>query len=401
MGHRTLTGLAAAALLTVTACGGDDDDTAPTVPATVTGAATVPAATGGTTATTAGTSAPAGGDDVVAGAAFPADRCAANEAAGTITYLSGFDFAATASIVDVVVAEQAGYYDDLCLDVELKPSFSTNNYALVTGGEAEIGAGGSFSEVVDYATANGVDLVAVDVEGRAAIDSLIVKPGEAATLEDVRGATIGVKGKIPVSVAAMLAGAGLVEGTDYETVLLDGFDPIAHYNLDGIIGFPGYKSNEPGQLERAGLPFELFDPTEYDVPGSFGVLFTTREWATAHPTAMQDFLRATMRGLADALADPDAATQTAIDLVEANGNPSFLSLEGESFRWATDAGLLQEQTPNGDYGVPDVAALQAELDAYASVGLFAGEPPTAADFLLVDPIAGVYDESAEVIWPSS
>ena len=402
MGHRTLTGLAAAALLTVAACGGDDDDTAPTVPATVTGAATVPVATGGTTATTAaGTSAPAGGDDVVAGAAFPADRCAANEAAGTITYLSGFDFAATASIVDVVVAEQAGYYDDLCLDVELKPSFSTNNYALVTGGEAEIGAGGSFSEVVDYATGNGVDLVAVDVEGRAAIDSLIVKPGEAATLEDVRGATIGVKGKIPVSVAAMLAGAGLVEGTDYETVLLDGFDPIAHYNLDGIIGFPGYKSNEPGQLERAGLPFELFDPTEYDVPGSFGVLFTTREWATAHPTAMQDFLRATMKGLADALADPDAATQTAIDLVEANGNPSFLSLEGESFRWATDAGLLQEQTPNGDYGVPDVAALQAELDAYASVGLFAGEPPTAADFLLVDPIAGVYDESAEVIWPSS
>jgi ABC-type nitrate/sulfonate/bicarbonate transport system substrate-binding protein len=116
---------------------------------------------------------------------------------------------------------------------------------------------------------------------------------------------------------------------------------------------------------------------------------------------MQDFLRATMKGLADALADPDAATQTAIDLVEANGNPSFLSLEGESFRWTTDAGLLQEQTPNGDYGVPDVAALQAELDAYASVGLFAGAPPTAADFLLVDPIAGVYDESSEVIWPSS
>jgi NitT/TauT family transport system substrate-binding protein len=400
MGHRTLTGLAAAALLTVAACGGDDD-TAPTVPATVTDAATVPAATGATTATTAaGTSVPAGGD-VAAGAAFPADRCAANEAAGTITYLSGFDFAATASIVDVVVADQAGYYDDLCLDVELKPSFSTNNYALVTGGEAEIGAGGSFSEVVDYATTNGVDLVAVDVEGRAAIDSLIVKPGEATTLEDLRGTTIGVKGKTPVSVAAMLAGAGLIEGTDYETVLLDGFDPIAHYNLDGIIGFPGYKSNEPGQLERAGLPFELFDPTEYDVPGSFGVLFTTREWATAHPTAVQDFLRATMKGLADALADPDAATQTAIDLVEANGNPSFLSLEGESFRWTTDAGLLQEQTPNGDYGVPDVAALQAELDAYASVGLFGGEPPTAADFLLVDPIAGVYDESSEVIWPSS
>ena len=43
------------------------------------------------------------------------------EAAGTITYLSSFDFAAAASIVDVVVAEQSGYFDDLCLDVELLP----------------------------------------------------------------------------------------------------------------------------------------------------------------------------------------------------------------------------------------------------------------------------------------
>jgi NitT/TauT family transport system substrate-binding protein len=406
MRQRALAGLAAAALLTIAACGDDDDDdgAAGSVAPSVTDPATVPAATGATATTpaptTGATTTPTtGGDGVAAGEPFPADRCATNEEAGTISYLSGFDFAATASIIDVVVAEQAGYYDDLCLDVELTPSFSTANYALVAGGEAQVASGGSFSEVVDYATANDADVVAIAVEGRAAIDSLIVKPGGPTTLEEVAGTTIGVKGKIPVSVAAMLAGAGLTEGADYETVLLDGFDPIAHYNLEGIIGFPGYKSNEPGQLERAGLPFTLFDPTDYDVPGSFGVLFTTREWAEAHPTAVEDFLRATMKGLADALADPAAATQTAVDLVEANGNPSFLSLEGESFRWATDAALLVEQTPDGDYGVPDVTALQAELDAYAAVGLFDGTAPDAADFALVEPIAGVYD-GAEVIWPS-
>ena len=285
--------------------------------------------------------------DVEAGEPFPDDRCAANEAAGTIRYLSGFDFAATASIVDVVLAEQAGYYDELCLDVELQPSFSTANYPIVAAGDAEFASGGSFSEVVDFATANDADIVAVDVEGRTAIDSLIVKPGTATSLEDLAGSTIGVKGRVPPSVAAMLAGAGLVEGDDYETVLLDGFDPLAHYALDDIAGFPGYKSNEPGQLERAGLPFELFDPTAYDVPGSFGVIFTSREFAEQHPTATEDFLRATMRGLADAIADPDAAARTAIELVEANGNPSFLSLEGESFRWGTDAVLLSADTPDG------------------------------------------------------
>ena len=367
----------AAALVLLAACGDDDDDAAAS-PTTVTVGSTVTAVR-----------------------PSRSERCAANREAGTITYLSGFDFAATASIIDVVVADQAGYFDELCLDVELTPSFSTSNYPIVAAGDAQFASGGSFSEVVDFATANDADLVALDVEGRTAIDSLILKPGTASSLEELAGSTIGVKGKIPPSIAAMLAGAGLAEGSDYQTVLLDGFDPLAHYALDGIVGFPGYKSNEPGQLERAGLPFDLFDPTEFDVPGSFGVIFTTRQFAEEHPTAVQDFLRATMRGLADAIADPAAATQTAVDLVEANGNPSFLSLEGESFRWATDAELLSAETPEGTgMGVPDVERLQAEVDAYAEVGLFGGEAPDVAPFVDDAPIAGVYDDDGQVIWPS-
>ena len=101
------------------------------------------------------------GDRSIAGEPFPADRCEANKAAGTITYLSGFDFAATASIIDVVVADERGYYDELCLDVELTPSFSTANYPLVAGGEAQFASGGSFSEVVNFAAANDADLVAL------------------------------------------------------------------------------------------------------------------------------------------------------------------------------------------------------------------------------------------------
>ena len=50
----------------------------------------------------------AGGDAVAAGQPFPAARCEENKAAGKIRYLSGFDFAATASIIDVVMAERAG-----------------------------------------------------------------------------------------------------------------------------------------------------------------------------------------------------------------------------------------------------------------------------------------------------
>ena len=104
---------------------------------------------------------------------------------------------------------------------------------------------------------------------------MILKPGTAEALEDLDGSTIGVKGTITTAVEAMLAGAGLVHGENYDTVLLDGFDPVAHIALDGIDGFPGYKSNEPGTLDRAGIEYDLFDPADYDVPGSFGVIYTS------------------------------------------------------------------------------------------------------------------------------
>jgi ABC-type nitrate/sulfonate/bicarbonate transport system substrate-binding protein len=385
-------GLTAVALLTIAACGGDDDSSSAT---TASRAPTAPATSAGTPHTTAS------GAALRAGEPFPKSRCDENKSAGKIRYLSGFDFAATASIIDVVMAKQKGYYDDLCLDVELQPGFSTSNYPIVAGGDAEFASGGSFSEVVDYATANKVNLVALDVEGRTAIDSLIVKPGQASTLADLKGKTIGVKGKIPASVAAMLAGAGLIEGRDYQTVLLDGFDPVAHYHLDGIVGFPGYKSNEPGTLDRAGLKYTLFDPTKFGVPGSFGIIFSRKDWVQAHPTAAEDFLRATMKGLQDALADPTGATKTAIDLVEAHGNPSYLSLEGETYRWTTDSQILKTETPDGTgVGIPDVEQLQNELDAYAKVGLFGGKAPDAAQFTNGAPLADVYD-GATVIWPAS
>jgi ABC-type nitrate/sulfonate/bicarbonate transport system substrate-binding protein len=327
------------------------------------------------------------------------ERCATNRDAGTITYLTGFDYAAAASMVDVFVAEQAGYYDALCLDVDVVASFSTANYPLIAAGDAQFASGGSFSEVVDFAAANDADLVAVVVEGRFPIDALIVKPGEAQTLEDLAGTTIGVKGAITRSVEAMLAGVGLVEGEDYDTVLIDGFDPIAHIALDGIVGFPGYKSNEPGTLERAGIDFDLFDPIDHDVPGSFGVIYTSRDFLAEYPTAAQDFVRATMRGLADALDDPEAAAQAAFDLAEAGGNPNFLSLEGETFRWDTEAALLRESHGEAEgAGVPDVELLQAELDAYDAVGLFPEPPPAAERMVDVETIAGVYDDG-EVIWP--
>ena len=199
----------------------------------------------------------------------------------------------------------------------------------------------------------------------------------------------------------MLASAGLVEGEDYETVLLDGFDPLVHIELPGIVGFPGYKSNEPGQLERAGIDFDLFAPSDYGIPGSFGVLYTTREYLEEHPTAAQDFLRAAMRGLADAMADPEAAAATAIERVEAGGNPNFLSLEGETFRWTTDVELLgptPRRAPASACPIRPCCRPRSTPTPRSACSARPGRPEIA-DRFDVDLIAGVYDDTGEVIWP--
>ena len=392
--QRTILSSSLAAIVLVTAACGSDDDSG--------GAAGDDGTTTAAAAVTTATSAASGVSDVDPALPFPADRCAANQEAGTITYLSSFDYAASASIVEVIVAEQKGYFDALCLDVEMAASFSTANYPLISANEAQFSSGGSFSEVLDFGAKNEADLVVLAVEGHTAIDGLITKDGEIESLADVRGATIGVKGKISTSVAAMLAAEGLVEGTDYETVLIDGFDPKVHIELPGIIGFPGYKSNEPGQLERAGIPFQLWDPSERDIPGSFGILYTNKQFLDAHPTAAMDFMRAAMLGLKDALADPQTAADMAIELINGNGNPNFLSPEGEVFRWKTEAEIIKATTaPGQPYGFPDPVSLQAEVDAYAAIGLFGGDTAPSIDGVANPLVGDVYaDDDRTVIWPA-
>ncbi len=345
--RRTSVILAAILLLTAAACGDDTDAPA--------------------NATTA----------IEAGKAIPADRCEANKAAGPITFLSSFDYAAAASIVEVLVAKQKGYFDELCLDVQVQSGFSTSNLPLIAGNKAQFSSSGSVSEVARFAQDNSdAKLAVLSVDGRTAIDSLIIKKGEATTLADLKGATIGVKFAMPPSVQAMLAQADLIIDRDFTVVPVSGFDPLAHMAIEEIVGVPGWKSNEPGALERAGVEFTLFDPTEFGVPGSFGVLYSNRAFMAAHPSAAEDFMRAAMRGLADAINDPAAASQISVDFIDNGGNPNFLSPEGETFRWATESQLIASLTPtDSPLALPDARLAQAEVDAYAKIGLFGGKAP--------------------------
>jgi len=393
--------------LVAAACSSDDDgaDTTDAPEETTAGSETPADTTAGTDATTGtdapmGTDAPTGtgaeGEPLLA--SVDPERCAANQEAGTITYLSSFDFAAAASIVDVVVAEASGYYDDMCLDVELAPSFATTNYPLVAANEAQFSSAGNYTEILNN-TGEGAEFVAFVNYGKTPIEALITPDGGATDLAELDGGTIGVKGDIPPSIVAMLADAGLDRGTSYSEVLLDGFDPQAHLATD-IDALPVYKSNEPGQLDAAGVGYTLFDPTEAGIPGTFGILYTSASFAEEHPTAVEDFARASLKGMEDAIADPEAAVAMSIEMIDAAGNQAFLTQEGELFRWQAELEEVLKGTPEGPVGLIDPAVFAAEYAAYVEAGVWPDGAPDDTMPYDADIAAALFGDDGLVIWPA-
>ena len=333
---------------------------------------------------------------------FPEARCEANRAAGTITYLSGFDFAAAASIVDVFVAERAGYFDELCLDVEIQPSFSTDNYPLVAANDGAVLVGRIVQRDRQRSPqANEAEFVALAVEGRTAIDGLIVKPGEAATLEDLAGHD-RCQGQAAASVAAMLAAAGLVEGTDYDDGAARRVRPDRAHRDRGDRRLPRLQEQRagparPGRHRRTRCSTrptrasrhvrrDLHEPTFLDRAPDGGPGLRARRDA----------------GLADAIADPAAASDDRGRADRRQRQPELPVAGGRDVPLGDRVELIVDTTPDGsDVGVPDPALLQDEIDTYAGVGLFGdGATPKAGDSIDASVIAAVYADDGSIIFPS-
>ena len=278
-----------------------------------------------------------------------------------------------------MVAKSKGYFDKMCLDVQLKPGFSTSNYPLVAAGTAQFSS-------ADY--------------GKAPIEALVTPATGATKLADLKGKTIGVKGDLPPSIVAMLAKAGLKRGADYKELLLDGFDPVAQL-AQGIDALPVYKSNEPGQLDAAGVKYHLFDPVTSDTPGSFGLLYTSKSYAADHPTVVQDFTRAALHGMEDAIGDPEGAVKIAVAAIDSAGNQNYLTEQGELYRWKAELKVVQASTPAGEpIGLIDPAAFDKEYAAYVAAGVWPKGAPKDNKSYDESLARGLYGADGKVTWPT-
>lgn len=321
------------------------------------------------------------------------ERCEANRAAGTITFATGFDFGAAASILDVVAAESEGYYDDLCLDVELQPGFSVQNLAALSAGQVQLAGVGSFSEAAK-GVAEGAEITTVIVYGKTPVEQLIVEAdSEITELADLPSAPMGVKGGIPYSIRAMIAAAG-VDEADITQIEVD-FNPVLLFETE-IESLPVYKSNEPRQLDDQGYEYRVFDPSDYDVAGSFGVIAANRGFAEEHPTAVEDFVRATLRGFRFGIDDPEGAVAASLELSDPD---LFFSPESEQFRWETERDLVLDSTPEDEpIGNMTLERLRAEVENLERLGVIE-EGSVDVEAAFDNSFIEAVHEGTELVWP--
>ncbi len=319
------------------------------------------------------------------------EDCQANRDAGPVTFLTSFGYAASVGILDVLAADELGYFDQLCLDVTLEPGSA--NTQLVSAGTAQFAGIGGASDVL-VARDNGAELEAVAVYGnQGAIELLTMADGGIDAIGDFAGATIGYKEVIPPQFQAMLLDNGVdPEGIEWVSV---GYDPsiLPDGQVDALAA---YKSNEPLALRAAGEDVVEWDPDAYGVPSTFNAQVVNSAFADEHPAAVADFLRATLHAY-DWINAADENLEQALGWAEARSEAGY-DLEVSRARWQREVELVEESLPEGwPVGWMDEAQWRPEAEILARFDLIRTEPDlrTAFDASFLESVTG----SGSIIWP--
>jgi ABC-type nitrate/sulfonate/bicarbonate transport system substrate-binding protein len=280
-------------------------------------------------------------------------RCAANRAAGTITYLTGYSWQASVGILDPIAAKALGFYSQLCLRVSLSPGTGdpAASGELVAAGKATFTELGSPNDAIkDVAGTPSIPVDAVATYGNTTIDTLLTMPS-VTNLRQLDGKTLGYKGAMPPDITAMLQKAG-VDLASLKEVAVKTYDPRI-LPLGQVQALTAYKSNEPVQLRDEGYKVREWDPASYGIKGAFNVLDVNRAWAKAHPGAVEDFLRATFEAFGYCRAhDLECVKQAAKYQA---GYPVQLNVQ----RWEIESGIVEKTLlPGHGVGYEDLAQWQ-------------------------------------------
>lgn len=318
-------------------------------------------------------------------------RCAANRAAGRITFITGFEYEATVGTIDPVAAQAQGYFKDLCLDVSIKPGTGNPSPSAqaVAAGRATIAELGGASDVITT-NANGIDTKAIAMYGNVNAIVLITMRN-ITNLRQLEGKTLGYKGAMPPQITAMLEKAGVNLRKVREVGV--GYDPTI-LPRGQVQALTGYKSNEVATLEADHYKIRTWDPGSFGIKGTFNSFVANPKFAAAHPTAVEDFLRASFKAYAFC---ERSASVCMSDLAKVS--QAGFDTASNLARWRVESQLVNRHLlPGKGLGAESVAQYTPELNLLRADKLI---PENVNLSKVVAPqYVSAIERGTKLIWPA-
>jgi NitT/TauT family transport system substrate-binding protein len=254
------------------------------------------------------------------------------------------------------VALDKGYFREAGFEVEFDYSYETDGVALVGAGELPFAI--VSGDQVILARAQDVPVVYV-MEWFQRFPIAVISKVEAGIQqpEDLAGRNVGLPGFFGASYvgyAGLLEAAGLSEDDVNANDI--GFTQVETLLADQAEAVVVYANNEPLQMEALGQEINIINVADYVDMVANG-LITNETMIAEDPEQVRRFVGATLKGLADTLADPQGAFEISKKYVE--------GLEDERYPiLAASLTLWQSDTP----GVSEIQSWQRTQDALLAIG---------------------------------
>jgi NitT/TauT family transport system substrate-binding protein len=290
----------------------------------------------------------------------PSDAPSAAPVALTV----GLGYIPSVQFAQFYLADQAGYYRDAGLTVDLQNGRDADLVTLLGQGAFDIGNSDGTSVIP--AVSQGIPIVYVaTIYGQ--FPSIVLAKADSGikTAADLKGKKIGTPGKYGSSwimLQALLGSANLT--TDDVTIVeYPDYGQATALQQGAVDAATGFANNEPIQLRKAGIePVVLTVDDIVPLPGP-GLVTGTKTLADKHD-ALAAFTQATLRAMDEIAADPQKGLDATFAVVP------DLAKDPELQRQILDATVATWTNPRLDgYGTIDTAGWAASLAFMTSIGL--------------------------------
>ncbi|HYL44615.1 MAG TPA: ABC transporter substrate-binding protein [Ktedonobacteraceae bacterium] len=283
--------------------------------------------------------------------------CGGSQATGTpsstptgVSNLSiGLGYIPDIQFAPFYVAQSKGYYREAGLNVTFHHGIVNDLIgSMVLGKDTFVFASGD-----EVLVARSKNLKVIDVSTifqKYPVSLIVPANSPIKTLADLKGHTIGEPGPYGathIGLLALLYQAHLTPNDVHIQAI--GFTQVAALLGHRVDAVMGYSNNEPLQLRKQGFAVRTFDVSDYQPLVSNGII-TTEDTYHNQPQLVQNFVKATLKGLQYVIANPADAVQISTSYVPGMDTAKAMT-------------VLQATIPlwqgNGRLGYNDSAAWQS------------------------------------------